>query len=68
VSEAQRAPGGVNPSAEAARARAVPLWRWVLWYSLLLVAGLLFYFLMAPIWLGLRAAAWIAEFRARRRR
>jgi hypothetical protein len=68
VSEVQRAPSGVNPSAEAARARVIPLWRWVLWYSLLLVAGLLFYFLMAPIWLGLRGAAWIAEFRARRRR
>jgi hypothetical protein len=24
--------------------------------------------LLTPIWLGLRAAAWLAEFRARRRR
>jgi hypothetical protein len=58
----------LNPAAEAARARPVPRWRWTLWLFLLLVAGLLFYFLMAPIWLGLRAAAWIAEFNARRRR
>jgi hypothetical protein len=35
---------------------------------LLLLAGLVFYFLLAPIWLGLRAAAWIAEFRAPRRK
>jgi hypothetical protein len=57
-----------NPAAAAARAKPVPLWRWALWWVLLLVAGLLFYFLLAPIWLGLRGAAWIAEFRARRRR
>lgn len=68
MSEAERAAGGANPAAQAARARRIPVWRWVLWYSLLLVAGLLFYFLMAPIWLGLRGAAWVAEFRARRRR
>ena len=53
----------MNPAAEAARGKPVALWG-----VLLLIAGLLFYFLMAPIWLGLRAAAWIAEFRARRRR
>jgi hypothetical protein len=35
---------------------------------LLLLAGFVFYFLLAPIWLGLRGAAWLAEFRARRRR
>jgi hypothetical protein len=57
-----------NPDAAAARAKPVPLWRWGLWWVLLLTAGLLFYFLLAPIWLGLRGAAWIAEFRARRRR
>ena len=58
----------LNPAAEAARATPVPRWRWAVWWVLLLVAGLLFYFLLAPIWLGLRAAAWVAEFRARRRR
>jgi hypothetical protein len=55
-------------AAAEARATPVPLWRWGLWWVLLLVAGVVFYFLLAPIWLGLRAAAWIAEFRARRRR
>jgi hypothetical protein len=44
----------------------VPLWRWALWWALLGIAGLLFYFLLAPFWLGLRGLAWIAEFRARR--
>ena len=46
----------------------VPLWRWVFWSVTLAVADLLFYVLMSPIWQGLRIAAWIAEFRARRRR
>jgi hypothetical protein len=58
----------VNPSAAEARAKPVPLWRWAVWWALLGVAGLVFYFLLAPVWLGLRALAWIAEFRARRSR
>ena len=37
------------------------------WWALLGIAGLLFYFLLAPFWLGLRGLAWIAEFRARGR-
>jgi hypothetical protein len=57
----------VSESAAAARARPVPRWRWALWWALLGIAGLLFYFLLAPFWLGLRGLAWIAEFRARRR-
>ena len=58
----------MNPAAAAARAKPIPLLRWALWWALLLVAGLLFYFLLAPVWLSLRALAWIAEYRARRRR
>jgi hypothetical protein len=46
----------------------VPLWRWGLWWMILGVALVLFYVLLTPIWLGLRALAWIAEFQARRRR
>ena len=45
----------------------VPLWRWSLWYATLALALIVFYVLFAPIWFGLRAAAWAAEFRARRR-
>ena len=44
----------------------VPAWRWGLWYALLGAAIIVFYGLLTPLWLGLRAAAWIAEFRARR--
>jgi hypothetical protein len=46
----------------------VPLWRWALWGCILAVALAVFYVLLTPIWLGLRGLAWLAEFRARRRR
>jgi hypothetical protein len=46
----------------------VLLWRWVLWYSSLGVALVVFYGLYTPIWFGLRSLAWFAEFRARRRK
>ena len=46
----------------------VPLWRWALWWTMLAVALVLFYVLLTPIWMGWRALAWVAEFRARRRR
>ena len=45
----------------------VPLWRWGLWWLLLGVGLLVFYVLLTPLWVGLRAVAWLAEFRARRR-
>jgi hypothetical protein len=45
----------------------VPLWRWGLWWVVLAFALVLFYVILTPVWMGLRAAAWIAEFRARRR-
>ena len=46
----------------------VPLWRWALWWLIFAFALLLFYVLLTPIWMGLRGLAWLAEFRARRRR
>jgi inner membrane protein involved in colicin E2 resistance len=39
-----------------------------MWYAILGVALVLFYVILTPLWLGLRGLAWIAEFRARRRR
>jgi len=45
----------------------VPLRYWVLWSAILVVADFVFYVLLTPIWIGLRTAAWLAEFRARRR-
>jgi hypothetical protein len=46
----------------------VPIRYWVLWWTILLLADLVFYVLLTPVWLGLRGLAWIAEWRARRRR
>jgi hypothetical protein len=47
---------------------SVPLRYWVLWWTLIVFADVLFYVVLTPIWIGLRALAWLAEFRARRRR
>lgn len=45
----------------------VPLRYWLLWWSLIVVADVVFYVLLTPIWIGLRVVAWLAEFRARRK-
>ena len=45
----------------------VPAWRWATWYTALGAALVLFYGLFTPFWFALRALAWLAEFRARRR-
>lgn len=50
------------------RKGTVPLRYWVLWWSLIVVADFIFYVALTPIWMGLRAVAWLAEFRARRRK
>jgi len=59
---------GYNPDARAARAKRIPIWRWILWHVALMLGMLVFYVGLTPVWIGLRGAAWIAEFRARRRR
>jgi hypothetical protein len=46
----------------------VPAPWFALWWFLLLLGDLVFYVVLTPIWLGLRAAAWIAELRSRARR
>ena len=46
----------------------VPLRYWAMWYASLGVAVTVFYVVLTPIWIGLRLAAWVAEFRARRAR
>jgi hypothetical protein len=40
----------------------------VLWWALLGAAVVVFYVLLTPIWIGLRAVAWAADRRSRRRR
>jgi len=42
-----------------------PPGRLAVWWLLLLVADVVFYVLLTPVWLGLRAAAWAAELRSR---
>ena len=46
----------------------VPLRYWALWSFGLALAVVLFYVVLTPLWIGLLVAAWVAEFRARRRR
>ena len=46
----------------------VPVWRWTFWGLELAVGMFVFYVVLTPIWIGIRGLAWIAEFRARRRR
>jgi len=38
------------------------------WWFLLVLGDLVFYVLLTPIWLGLRAAARVADLRERRRK
>jgi hypothetical protein len=57
----------VNPEAQAARDRRIPLWRWGTWWGAFAAGIVVFYILLTPIWIGLRGLAWVAEFRARRR-
>jgi hypothetical protein len=45
----------------------VPPWRWAMWMLALATALVVFYGLFTPFWFALRALAWVAEFRARRR-
>ena len=44
----------------------VPVWRWTTWWLILGAAVVVFDVLLTPIWMGLRALAWLADFRARR--
>ena len=46
----------------------VPVRYWALWWTLLGAAVVVFYVLLTPIWIGLRALAWAAELRSRARR
>jgi len=41
---------------------------WTMWWALIILADFIFYVVLTPIWIGLRVIAWLAEFRARRRR
>ena len=45
-----------------------PLRYWVIWWSALVGGITVFYVLLTPLWLGLRAAAWLSDRRSRARR
>lgn len=45
-----------------------PLRYWAAWMLLLVLADIVFYVILTPVWLGLRGAAWAAELRSRLRR
>ena len=59
---------GFNPDARGARARRIPIWRWILWEATLIIGMLVFYVGLTPVWITMRGAAWVAEVRSRRRR
>jgi hypothetical protein len=46
----------------------VPWHRLAIWWFLMLLADVVFYVVLTPMWLGLRGAAWLAELRSRARR
>jgi hypothetical protein len=46
----------------------VPLRHWVIWWTLLALAMVVFYVVLTPIWIGIRVAGWIAAKRAPGRR
>ena len=46
----------------------VPLRYWVTWWTAMAAAVVLFYVVLTPLWLGLRALAWAAELRSRARK
>ena len=50
-------------SPDLSKKGSVPVRYWVLWWSLLAAAVVVFYVLLTPIWIGLRVAAWVASWR-----
>ena len=56
----RRSPHGILKTV-AADKPPVPVWRWGLWFSILGAALVVFYVLLTPVWLGLRALAWLAD-------
>ena len=42
----------------------VPWWRWALWLAVLAPALIVFYVLLTPVWIGIRATRWLAAQRS----
>jgi hypothetical protein len=43
----------------------VPVRYWVLWWSTLGAAVVVFYVILTPVWMGIRLVAWLSERGAR---
>ncbi len=43
---------------------SVPIRYWAMWWSALVVAVVVFYVVLTPIWMGIRVAGWLAARRA----
>ena len=51
----------MTTTAQAARERPVPVRYWVLWMTLLALGLVVFYVLLAPVWIGIRLLAWLSD-------
>ncbi len=54
-------PVAPSPRAAEARATPIPLVYWSLWMASLAVALVLFYAILTPVWMAIRALAWASE-------
>lgn len=43
---------------------SVPIRYWAMWWSALVVAVVVFYVVLTPLWMGIRVAGWLAARRA----
>jgi hypothetical protein len=41
--------------------RPIPLYYWALWMTTLGAALVVFYVFLTPLWMGIRALAWLSE-------
>ena len=48
-------------SRDLAEKGSVPARYWALWWTLLVLADVVFYVLLTPIWIGIRIAGWLAS-------
>jgi hypothetical protein len=54
-------PVAPSPRAAAARATPIPLCYWSLWSASLVIALVLFYGILTPVWMAIRGLAWASE-------
>ncbi len=54
-------PVAPSPRAAEARVTPIPLVYWLLWMATLALALVLFYAILTPVWMAIRAIAWVSE-------